>query len=190
MAAVKRTICATAISKPDHLEAISLHFHLHIPLSVCCVYTPPNPDSTHMFLLVSYLSDLATPPCSDIIVVGDFILPDIEWDTLSAAPHSSEHFCDFVFNNNLIDKPTHIKGNILDLIITNMLKPSNSGNKYQLSQPFDALRPLYVSKADYNGLCSYLMDVVIIWSYLKNIIFTGMNGYIPKVRHRKCQYPC
>ena len=148
MATVKLTIRATAISKPDHLEAISLHFHLHIPLSVCCVYTPPNPDSTHMFLLVSYLSDLATPPCSDIIVIGDFNLPDIEWDTLSAAPHSSEQFCDFVFNNNLtqlIDKPTHVKGNI----ITNMLKPSNLGNKYQLSQPFDALRPLYFPKADY-----------------------------------------
>ena len=78
----------------------------------------------------------------------------------------------------------------MDLIITNMLKPSNSVNKYQLSQPFDALRPLYFPKADYNDLCSYLMDLVIMWSYLKNIIFTGMNGYIPKVRHRKCQYPC
>ena len=57
------------------------------------------------------------------------------------------------------------------------------------------------SKADYNGLCSYLMDfdfnplllsddVNSIWSSLKNTILTGMNYFIPKVRLRKYQYPC
>ena len=49
-------------------------------------------------------------------------IPDIDWDTLSVASHSSQLFCDFVFNNNfcqLIDKPTHVKGNVLDLILTN-----------------------------------------------------------------------
>ena len=56
-------------------------------------------------------------------------------------------------------------------------------------------------KADYNALCSYLMDldftslflsdnVNFIWSYLKNIILTAMNCFIPKVRLRKYQYPC
>ena len=100
LAAVKHTICATAISKPDHLEAISLH----PSLCMLCIYStqpPPNLDSTHISSLVSYLSILAAPPCSDIIVVADFNLPDIEWDTLSAASHSSEQFCDFVFNFTL-----------------------------------------------------------------------------------------
>ena len=96
LAAVKHNIHATAISRPDHLEAISLCLHLHIPLSVCCVYIPPNPGSIHISSLVSYLSDLAAIPCSDIIVIGDFNLPDIDWDTLSAVSHSSEQFCDFV----------------------------------------------------------------------------------------------
>ena len=77
-----------------------------------------TPDSTD--ISVSYLPDLAAPLC--IILVGKFYLPDIDWDTLSVASHSSELFCNFVFNNNLtqlIAKPTHVKGNILDLIVTN-----------------------------------------------------------------------
>ena len=58
-----------------------------------------------------------------------------------------------------------------------------------------------VPKADYNGLCSYSIDldftplflsdnVNFIWLYLKNIILTGMNCFTPKVRLRKYQYPC
>ena len=56
------------------------------------------------------------------ILVGDFNLPDINWDTLSAQSATSELFCDFVFDNNLtqfVNNPTHIKGNTLFLILTN-----------------------------------------------------------------------
>ena len=63
--------------------------------------------------------------------------------------------------------------------------------------------PQYVfdfPKADYEGLCSFLIDydfslllssnnVEFIWCFLKNSIHTAMNFYIPKVRLRKHQYP-
>ena len=55
-------------------------------------------------------------------LIGDFNMLDIDWDTLSSAAYPSVLFCNFIFNNNhsqLIDKPTHNKGNILDLILTN-----------------------------------------------------------------------
>ena len=94
---------------------------LHIPLSVCCVYILPNPGSIYISSLVSYLSNLAAIPCSDIRVVGDFNLPDIDC--------MGYPFCGIplfwailwlCFNlTQLIDKPTHVKGNILDLIVTN-----------------------------------------------------------------------
>lgn len=213
LAAVKQTIHS---SLTDHLEGISLQLHLLIPLSLCCVYLPPNSDNTHISMLVSYLSELTTPPCGDITIVGDFNLPDIDWDTLSAASRSSELFCDFVFNNNLcqlIDKPTHTKGNTLDLIITNTSHRIQDINISSHIYPFKVTHsappqpqstPQYVfdlPKADYSGLCSHLMDsdfspllyskdVNFIWSSLKNIIYNGMNYFIPKVRLRRYQYPC
>ena len=56
-------------------------------------------------------------------------------------------------------------------------------------------------KANYVGLSSFFMDtdfsqllssndVNLIWSSLKNIIYSGMNIFIPKVRLKKNQFPC
>ena len=56
------------------------------------------------------------------MIVGDFNLPDINWNTLQGTTPSSKSFCDFVFEHNLsqlVHEPTHIHGNILDLILTN-----------------------------------------------------------------------
>ena len=70
--------------------------------------------------------------------------------------------------------------------------------------PHPKVTPSYVfdfSKADYTGLCSFLMDinfnpllssndVNFVWSSLKTIIYSGMGIYLPKVRLRRYQYPC
>jgi len=120
--ATKNNIHTSIISIPNHLEIVSLHLHLHIPLTLCCIYVPPNPDSPHITDLITYLSDIMSSHCNDTILLGDFNMPDIDWSTLSSSSHHSASFCDFTFNYNLsqlIDKPTHIKGNTLDLILTN-----------------------------------------------------------------------
>ena len=143
LAAVEHKIHATAISKPDCLEAISLHLHLHIP-SIPTALKSPRWCLTYLIL--------QPHPA----VVGDFNLPDIDWDTLSAVSHSSEIFCDFVVNINLtqlIDKPTHVKGNILDLIVTNTSHRIQEIYKYKFSQPLDALRSLYYHIQS-NPLCT------------------------------------
>ena len=135
-------------------------------------------------------------------------------------------FCDFVFNNNLlqlVDQSTHTKGNILDLVLTNIshsiqnvsISPHNHFMEsdhnlitFDLAHcspilPQSFVIPQYVfdfPKADYEGLCSFLMDydfslllssnnVEFMWCFLKNSIHTAMNFYIPKVRLRKHQYP-
>ena len=63
--------------------------------------------------------------------------------------------------------------------------------------------PKYVydyPKADYNGLCSYLVDfdispclllqdVELVWYAIKNAIYEGMTFFIPKLRLRHHQYP-
>ena len=219
--ATKNNIRATVISKPDHLELVSLLLHLHIPLTLCCTYISPNPDSSHITNLIAHLSDLVS---NDTILLGDFNMPEIDWSTLSSSSHHLISFCDFIFNYNLsqlIDKPTHTKGNILDLILTNT---SHRIKNINISSPMNALNsdhsivdfsvshsmtplpetsPRYVfdfSKADYTGLCSFLMDfnfspllssddINFIWSSLRNTICYGMSLYIPKVRLRRYQYP-
>ena len=58
-----------------------------------------------------------------LIILGDFGLPDIQWDLLSGTTPVSENLCELVFRTGLfqlINEPTHIHGNILDLLLTNI----------------------------------------------------------------------
>ena len=74
--------------------------------------------------IIHYLNTL--PYNKQILLIGDFNTPDIEWDTYSCACSNSELLCDFVVDQNLIqfiDKPTHLHNNILDLIIANRDNP-------------------------------------------------------------------
>ena len=88
---------------------------------LCTVYIPPNSDSDYLNSLLLYFSNLIISH-DRIILVGDFNLPDVDWDTLTGTSLSSKSFCDFVFQNNLsqlIHTHTHLKGNILDIVLTN-----------------------------------------------------------------------
>ena len=71
--------------------------------------------------LFKHISDLCSGS-SPVVILGDFNLPDINWNTLSGNSSLAYVFCDLVFKLNslqLIEYPTHIHGNILDLILTN-----------------------------------------------------------------------
>lgn len=53
--------------------------------------------------------------------MGDFNYPDICWQTLSGSSNFSIALCDFVFELNLqqlVESPTHVKGHLLDLVLT------------------------------------------------------------------------
>ena len=65
--------------------------------------------------------------CSNIIIVGDFNLTEIDWTNNSLKSNRDSHmhnaFLDLIMCNNLVQKvtkPTHNKGNILELIATNL----------------------------------------------------------------------
>ena len=67
-----------------------------------------------------FLGNLVTK--GPVVLVGDFNLPDINWSSLSSQSAVSDEFCDFVFYHNLtqlVEEPTHITGNCLDLILIN-----------------------------------------------------------------------
>lgn len=136
-----------------------------------------------MAVTISGLTQIIQSNPSTVSVFdGDFNLPDIQWDTLSSTSSSSSAFCDFVFDNSLIqliNQPTHVKGNILDLVLTNSEDSITnltvaSDTKWittdhfevtfqlpQLIHPTPTTTPKYVfdfPKANYDGILSYLFD--------------------------------
>ena len=59
----------------------------------------------------------------NVIILGDFNLPDIDWPCLTSHSPFSDSLCDFVFEFNLtqlILNSTDSKGNILDLLFTDI----------------------------------------------------------------------
>ena len=58
---------------------------------------------------------------SNLIIIGDLNFPEVDWET-GHSRHSVDQLFLEMFSNlglaQLIDKPTHIAGNILDLLLT------------------------------------------------------------------------
>jgi len=85
------------------------------------VYAPPNATADYHRDLNNYLTTTSTLSTS-VFILGDFNLPDINWDTLTGISTISNNFCDCIFESNLtqlVESPTHQCGNILDLVLTN-----------------------------------------------------------------------
>ena len=147
---------------------------------LCSVYLPPHSCSTHSLDLCNYLSDLSGN--NKVIILGDFNFPSINWQTLLGTSETSSLFCDFVYDNNLdqlVTEPTHVKGNILDLILTNVSDNIQDVSVYSRKIPLSTdnfiiscsiqvttrsqakANCYYVynfSKADFAGLVSHLLD--------------------------------
>ena len=116
--------------------------------------------------------------------MGDFNMPDIDWYSMSASTLCSEMFCDSIVDTNLyqlVDKPSHIRGNILDLILsdhpehisdTTILDQTFSSDHYLVTIVYSThscstvyhdrttlSTKLNWDKADWLGLSYYLLNV-------------------------------
>jgi endonuclease/exonuclease/phosphatase family metal-dependent hydrolase len=68
------------------------------------------------------LENLVKSVNKNSVLVGDFNMPDIDWETWTGT-RKTAGFLDAVEDallEQLIDFPTHIKGNCLDLVLTNI----------------------------------------------------------------------
>ena len=128
MIAVRDTIPTIAVKIStalisNSIEVVSVNLLLKKPITLCCIYIPPCTADVLLSEVIQYFSTLIDSyPRNSLVLVGDFNLPDINWDNLTASSTASRTFCDFIFDNALlqvVDTSTHSKGNILDLIITN-----------------------------------------------------------------------
>ena len=178
--AVNNTIPCQLISSPSNLEVVCIKLNLSHPITCCVLYNPPNLLSEYCDNLLNFISNISNS--SDrLILLGDFNLPDINWNVLSGNSPVSNKLCDLIFHsgmNQLIDKPTHLHGNVLDLLLTNIEENITSleihSNSSLLSDHYDItfavatvpkfsskFTPYYTfnySKGDYYGLSNYLLN--------------------------------
>ena len=113
--AVQTHISSKLLSSPTNLEMLTVELNLSKRIIICVVYFPPNPTVSQIRSLSDHLSEFQQP--YNVILLGDFNLPDINWETMCGNCQASDDFCDMTFELNLIQFitcPTHIHGNILD----------------------------------------------------------------------------
>jgi len=92
---------------------------------IACFYRPPGNNTQDE---LPFFSEIFTGhPLSQVLVVGDFNMPDICWNTKTVRGVSNlkcmhQQFLGQLYEYSLhqiVAEPTHVKGNILDLVCTN-----------------------------------------------------------------------
>ena len=120
MIAIHNSIPSKLISCDPTCEFLSVEISVIPAVILCCVYIPPN---CHDRSFLDYINSIGCINYRmDVVILGDFNAPDVNWSSLSASTPSSTTLCDVVFRNNLlqvVSEPTHVLGNTLDLILTN-----------------------------------------------------------------------
>ena len=61
---------------------------------MCVLYVPPNANDLYHQHLLDVLHFL--PPNKDLMIIGDFNLPDIDWDVLNGESRQSTNFCELI----------------------------------------------------------------------------------------------
>lgn len=121
MLAIHDSIPYCFISSPSNLEVLKVKLELKTPITFCVVYLLPLSSPSYHSDLLSYFDFLLTPN-GKTVILGDFNFPDIGWETLSGTSPHSNYFCDLMYKFNLnqfVSHPTHVKGNILDIVLSN-----------------------------------------------------------------------
>ena len=181
MLAVNNTIPCQLISSPSNLEVVCIKLNVSHPITCCVLYNPPNSSSEYCDNLLNFISNISNS--SDrLILLGDFNLPDINWNALSGGSPVSNKLCDLIFQtgmSQLIDRPTHLHGNVLDLLLTNIEENINSlevhsssslsSDHYDITFAVATVpklspktTPYYsfnFSRGDYSGLNNYLLNI-------------------------------
>ena len=118
--AVSNDVPSRLITCHTDIELLSVEINLSPKLLVVCLYIPPNCSYDYQHKVLTSLQLLPTD--CDVILTGDFNVPDINWSTFSANSSFSISICNRLSAQNYVQmvmEPTHHRGNILDLILTN-----------------------------------------------------------------------
>ena len=121
LVAIKNTVTSKLILKHNTVELLTIQVNLSPCLLLVCLYIPPNSSEIYQQEILRYIATLPSG-VNTILLLGDFNVPDIDWNTLSARSPFSRDLCDTLLKYSylqLIQSPTHTQGNVLDLLLTN-----------------------------------------------------------------------
>ena len=138
----KRRGCILYISQ--ELKAVQIHLNVEYEEYVCAsvklnnedklpiglVYRSPNCNNDDNNMLQELLSEACNNNCSHILIMGDFDMPNIDWENWHSEGDSADttgyKFIECLQDNYLfqqVTKPTRWRGDdtphILDLVLTN-----------------------------------------------------------------------
>ena len=104
------------------IVAVTLTFKSGKKIVICTCYRVGTLGEANYKEISTYLQKLRERRgLSNLIMVGDFNFPSIDWDNYYSSISTDQNFLE-LFSSlglaQLIDKPTHIAGNILDLLLT------------------------------------------------------------------------
>ena len=102
--------------------AITIKFKSGKKIVICTCYRVGTLGVDNYQQVNSFFGKIrARRDISNLIVVGDFNFPDVDWESYYS-PHSIDQAFLEMYSNlglaQLVDKPTHIAGNTLDLLLT------------------------------------------------------------------------
>ena len=99
--AVKSAV-SSSLPSPTDIEVIFVEVGINHDLVLCSIYVSPDSPVSLISSLVWYLSSLVSS-YNRCIFVGDFNFPDISWSSLLGSSMSSNVFCEFIFDFNLLN---------------------------------------------------------------------------------------
>jgi len=211
-----------AVLAGDNLSDFNQHISFKILtgndiLHFVLLYRPPSagPESI-VKLNRKYAPFSQSEP---IFFIGDFNLPEINWSNMQAPARLMDTVLTCLDNNlvQLIDQPTHIRGNVLDLVLTNVPeRVTNIENQGRLGtsdhvilsakilvkagQEPSAERVPDWRRADWAALKGRLgrpallrrleeSSVEGVWECLRDEINTAVDLYVPKRQRRTGNRP-
>ena len=180
-------------------------------LIVTLLYRPPRVNNENTEELCKLFENVG----ENSIFLGDFNFPNINWIN-QTSDRSSDQFLQCTINKNyeqLIDFPTHVRGNVLDLVFTNrpedILNVESLGNLSTSDHSIISVDVLFRCKfnnsteyinnwkdGDNEGLRNFLSeinweaelhgrDTEEAWNFIKCIINGGIDIFIPKTIRRR-----
>ena len=185
---IRDCIHSKLLPSPDKSKVITVQLCAPKPVVLCTAYLSPHSTLADAQPLFDHLSSVCSGTMP-VITIDDHNLPGIDWQTLSDDSLISNTFCDLIFDLNLtqlMGSPSHISGNILDLLLTNNedLIQNITVHPYEASPiPTDHLMISFQLSL---GIClSNKTHSHVIHDYSKDD-FKGMTNYILNSDTFKC----
>uniref|UniRef100_A0A1X7VGL1 Reverse transcriptase domain-containing protein n=1 Tax=Amphimedon queenslandica TaxID=400682 RepID=A0A1X7VGL1_AMPQE len=180
--AVSESVPSRVLDSLSSIELVVVDILTHPSIIICLAYVPPPPAFTYLKHLFSSINAIVGD--KDFILLGDFNCPETIWVSLHGDNPAFHSLCEFVFDQNLcqlVTVPTHVKGNVLDLVLTQKpesihdlcvhsdgFSPLPLSDHYPISfshscqisvSTHSHLPTLNYLKGDYVALNDYLLDI-------------------------------